>query len=268
MDGKRRAHLEGLALAKAGDMRGALAAFEAAHAAYPDDPGIGFSLGQHYGALARPEAMFALFDRFTFPKVPADLALAQARLAWLFERADKALAYLAPAGAGDGPAPWGARVALLDELGRLEDARAGARTDEQKLLVACLAGGGWRPYLEMLEANIRSLGATVVPDGYAILRLAALRAKLETDPRKSADILDGVRFTRGDLPWLEDMKLLLLCELARATGDARSEEVFLHDLLARQPLLFELHYALDFNALAYQRALRGLVRRNLEAKAA
>ena len=163
---------------------------------------------------------------------------------------------------------WGSRVALLDELGRLEEARSFTKTDAGKFQLEAIASGDYSRTVDLIEANLKSLGSTTVPDGFAVLRLAVLRSKTLEDPREAADLIDAVRFTKGDLPWLEDMRNLALCELARRSGDTVSEASLVSRFLVKQPLLFELNLVFDFELLAYQRELRHLVQESLKKAAA
>ncbi len=88
------------------------------------------------------------------------------------------------------------------------------------------------------------------------MRLNIILAQETDDEKKANRLLDDVKLTDEDFPWLDDMRLLAKCERAGKTGNHDLEADLRQQFFARQPMLFEPDNAINFNLLKYQENLK------------
>lgn len=249
-----------------------------------DHPLIVFSLGQEHEHRGEKDKAFALFDIARYPKVPAAFALSQARFAYLWEDLDRALDYLNPIleatydiknaedkncfvnGLPFFADTWTSLAAV--HILRKDIKGAGNLLEEAekrlerydftylKTFYACLKSGNFDPFV---KAAFKRAAQTEEGDpwaGHTSLRMAVLASQASEDLDHAADLLSEPTFAPTDFPWLEDMRLLARCALARMAKFEQAEAQLRTEFLRKQPGLFELHHALSFNLLAYQNTLR------------
>lgn len=89
-------HLRGVLAFQRGDHATAFARFQEARQAVPDSGSIAFSLAQEQEFRGEIDEMFALFDLFRFPSIPASYGLAQARYAYLWGAFARGISYVEP----------------------------------------------------------------------------------------------------------------------------------------------------------------------------
>jgi len=250
----------------------------------PNSAFLSFSLGQEYEFRGETNKMFECFDKAKFPKVSPEFALVEARYSYLWGQTDKAWSYVEPL------LPVYFRLKVLDSTflanqglpffqqvwkylaacSQLEGdfqrlnvitrrAEAECRDLDFDYLKAELRGlqyGDFSALKDKLCGTIQAYQAGKFPFGYLALRLNILRAQETNDAQEAMRLLDSVVLAANDFPWLNDMRLLAKCELARKTGRAEEEAALRKQFLARQPLLFEPDNAVNFNLLRYQESLR------------
>ncbi len=249
--------------------------FLKAHALFPHSAMIAFSLGQEHEYIGDTASMFDLFDRTSFPKLPASHALAQSRYAYLWGDINRAIAYVEPIlemhcqlGIADDTflyirrmpsfgQTWAYMAAfheLQGDLSRLEaitqNAAAHLQHDDLSQYV---------DFLSCMKAKDFSRYATRIQHGTSYERVSAavILSLGEKSYLHARDILDSVQLPDSDSPWLHDILLVAKCEAAhRCEPSAEPELVerfFLH-----QPLLFEPDHAVNFRILGYQEHLKPL----------
>ncbi len=69
-------------------------------------------------------------------------------------------------------------------------------------------------------------------------------------------MLDTVRLSKNDFPWLEDMRVLAKAEAAHRFEDTEAENKWLGIFLSKQAMLFEPDHAVSFGLLKYQELLK------------
>jgi tetratricopeptide (TPR) repeat protein len=277
-------HLFGIAAFQRQDHSAALDRFQRGHAQFPHSGQIAFSLGQEFEHLGKPDEMFELFDRFPFPAIPPRFAMAAARYAYLWGRADKGLRYLDPLleayfklGIADDQflfmrgfpffgETW-AYIALFHVLeGRagkvaeLTDVAASRLSDfdfqSLKWDASALTTQNYAEVIGGLRKQSAEAKANKWPSGYAEMRAAVLTAHETTDLSDAERWINSVTLGSNDFRWLEDIRLLARCELSHRRGVGSAERELVDEFLQRQPLLFEPSHALNFGLWKYQEILK------------
>ena len=72
----------------------------------------------------------------------------------------------------------------------------------------------------------------------------------------SLAVLDAVRLTPADHPWLADIRTLAKAELYHRFDMPDREQSALSEFWPRQPLLFEPNHAFTFGLIDYQETLK------------
>lgn len=277
-------YYHGLAAVHAANRNEAFSRFQAGRKAVGDHPLITFSLGQEHEFRGETKEAFALFDASRYPKVPAAFALSQARYAYLWDDLNRALDYLLPLlestydlkNADDNNCFLNGLPFFADTWTSLtavhilrKDITAAGKTLEEaekrlenydfsylKVFYQCLKSGNFDP---IVTASFKSAAQQKEGDpwaGHTRLRTAILTSQASKNLEHAAELLTEPKFAATDFPWLEDMRLLARCALARMSNFEQAEGQLRREFLIRQPGLFELHHALSFNLLAYQNTLR------------
>ncbi len=277
-------YYHGLSAVHAGDRDEAFTRFKAGRKAVGDHPLIVFSLGQEHEYRGETKQAFELFDLARYPKIPSAFALSQARFAYLWEDLDRALDYLLPLlestydlkNADDRNCFVNGLPFFADTWTSLaavhilkKDFSAAGKTLEEaekrlenydftylKMFNKCLTTGQFDPLVKAAFKMSASEQDGNPWTGHTRLRAAVLASQASEDFDHAADLLSGPTFSESDFPWLEDMRLLARCALARMRKFEQAERQLRAEFLKKQPGLFELHHALSFNLLAYQNTLR------------
>lgn len=255
----------------------------------PDSGFLLFSMGQEHEFRAEIDQMLQCFDKAKYPRVPPQYALAQARYAYLWNMHDKGWAYvesLIPVyfdlkildttflhirGLPFFEQVWAYLAAFsqlrgnFDALTTLTEKAAAQCSDCDfdylKMEHKAYETGYVAPLKEKLQTSIQESRKSNWPCGYQSMRLAIIQAQQSEPAQEGNAILDAVALTSKDFPWLDDMRVLAKCELARRLGDREQESRLQEDFLRRQPLLFEPDNAINFNLLKYQETLKYLFQR-------
>lgn len=262
----------------------------------PDSPDIAFSLGQEYEFRGDIDKMLICFDRAIFPKVSSSFALAQARYCYLWNEYEKGIHYIKPfiniyldlgilddtflhiRGLPFFSRAWSYFAAFYKLSGRLSD----LKDLTYMVIKKCpdydfeylnaelegLAGGDFSSLKEILRKKITKAQKEDFPYGYSDLRLHILEAQSTEDLSKAEDLLNRPKFQERDFPWLEDMRLLALCELEKRRGNAEKERELQQEFLKKQSILFEPDHAMSFNLLSYQECLKLVYISNRKPQAA
>ncbi len=276
-------HFYGMVAFNEGRDSEALERFKEAHAKFADSAKIKFSLGQQYIRAKEPEKGFELFYTCKFPSVPREYALAQARYAYIWSRYDDGLLFIRPFFEAYKQVKilddhflyirglpffgtWWAYLAafaiLSGELSELESVTKYVSEnchdyDFDYLQAELKAYRDDAPYylLDAAEKRINSMPENY-PTGYNCMGIAVIRARASNTFEESRKILEDIKLSEQDFPWLEDVRSLALAETAHRFGETVIEEGYVAKFLNRQPMLFEPDIALNFHLLRYQEYLK------------
>jgi hypothetical protein len=278
-------HVWGIEAFRRGDRTRAFHRFQEGRSACPDSGQIAFSLGQEYEHRAEVEEMFALFDAYRFPKIPASHALAQARYAYLWSDLTRAHAYIDPIF----EAYWNLRIAddtflylrglpffsqtwaysaafrelsgQLDRLQKQTEEAAGRLADFDVTPVMKFVGAvRSNDFSEYVREPRRGTA-------YERTRAAVLMSNGMATHAEAAAVLNDVQLGESDFPWLSDIVLLAKCAAASRWNDP-SEGPLTAEFCKRQPLLFEPDHAFNFRLLGYQEKLKARYQENKRRGAA
>jgi hypothetical protein len=115
----------------------------------------------------------------------------------------------------------------------------------------------WDPFLSALRTQIEVRGgAAQGSGGYATTNLATVEARASQTLAEGRALLDAVRLSPQDFPWLADVKTLAEFALASRFGDEPLRLATQATFLSHQKLLFEPHHAYAFGLLDTQEPLR------------
>jgi hypothetical protein len=277
-------HLFGIVAFQDGRDAEALARFEEAYKRFPASAHIRFSLGQQYVRTKAVDKGFELFRTCSFPNLPREHVLAQARYAYLWGRYGDGLTFIRPFFEAYKPikilddhflyvrglpffGQWWAYLAafsiLSDDLRELESVTqfvvANCHDYDFDYLQAELKAYRYdNPdyLLESLMNRLRSVPSGDFPTGYTRMNIAVIEARRATSLQAANEVLGSVRLFANDFPWLEDIRSLAQAESAYRFGDMAFEQVSVGRFLGRQPMLFEPDIALNFHMLRYQERLK------------
>ena len=115
--------------------------------------------------------------------------------------------------------------------------------------------GDWEPVLEGL-AKFKLNKPAKDGGGFFVMQKAVHLSRRADDLKSAFALLDGVRLTAADFPWLEDIRLLAQSEAAHRFGSKNEERTHGNAFLERQPLLFEPNHVFRFGFLEYQETLK------------
>lgn len=281
-------HLWGIIPFRAGNRELAFQRFQDGLQNCPDSSMLNFSLGQEYEYRGEIEKMLECFSRTNFPDIPAQYVLAEARYAYLWNKNEDGLKMLRPLmdtyfnlknldstflylrGIPFFEQTWryiAAFSVLMNQFDTLLAFTSNAEKECSDFDFDYL-----RAELQAIKDNDNSELKTkinlLVEDsrkhkgltGLSELRLAVLKAQGSPDLTEANAIVEGIKFSENDFPWLDDMRLLAKCELAHRWGQSETENRLKQELFSRQPLLFEPDNAITFNLLKYQENIKGLYR--------
>lgn len=262
----------------------ALNRFQQGHERFPQCSKIRFSLGQQYERARDIEKAFELFSACHFPDVPRELALAQARYAYLWNRYDAGRDFIRPffkeykelgilddhflyvRGLPFFGTAWSCLAAfslLSGDWDELEDvtryvARHCQNYNFEELQMELRAHRERKPELLIasLEKTLQALSPPNVPQGHIRMSIAVARARTSRSSVEAETALNDVQLTGQDRPWLEDIRTLAKAEVAARFGQPDVERAHVETFLKRQPLLFEPDVALSFHLLEYQERLK------------
>jgi hypothetical protein len=263
----------GIEAFRKGNRTDAFQRFQDGRRACPESAQIAFSLGQEHEYRGEVEQMFALFDAYRFPSIPASHALAQARYAYLWSDLRRAHAYIAPIfeaywklritddtflylrGLPFFSQTWAYSAAFRELDGQLEQLE-----EETRQLASKLADFDVAPAVKFVQAVRSDDFSAYVQEprrgtAYERTRAAAFVSVGMATHAEAAAVLDDVRLSENDFPWLSDMVLLARCVAASRSNDP-GEESLIAAFFKRQPLLFEPDHAFNFRVLAYQEKLK------------
>jgi tetratricopeptide (TPR) repeat protein len=272
-----------------GDRNEAFLRFQKGIEICPDSPLIAFGLGQEYEFRGDVDRMLECFDKSIFPKIPSSWSMCQASYCYLWNRYDKGIEYIEPfipvylsikvlddhflyqRGLHFFGQFWDCLAAfhiLKGDLRVMDDLTAQFRktcTDfDFNLLfmhLDCLKTGDFSSYTIRLKDDIRDFKKWNSPPGVHELELAIIEARMSDNFTIAENILRSVTFQPNDYPWLEDMRILALCELMSRKGDSDTEKRLIRKFLSAQRMLFQPYMALSFNLLDYQEKLKEIYRR-------
>jgi hypothetical protein len=276
-------HMWGVAAYRANNHAEAMRRFEQGMVAVPTSGLIAFSLGQEYEYIGDANRAFGIFDRFTYPAVPAAFALAQARYAYLWGEPARGTAYVLPIfetyfklGIADDHflymrglpffgQTW-AYVAAFGELERdlvrlkqLTTASTAKLTDYDfgwaEIFIAALESGGFRPIVQRLRTRMTAEAKSRGPSGYLAMQAATIQA-LEIDQVPRSSEIAAVAIAESDFPWLNDVRVAALAALALRSGDTHAFGRHSRAFMAQQPMLLEPDHAFNFRLLEYQEKLK------------
>ena len=262
----------------------ALQRFKQGNERFPESAKIRFSLGQQYERTRDIEKAFKLFSACHFPDVPRELALAQARYAYLWDRYDAGRDFLRPffkaykklgilddhflnvRGLPFFGTAWSCLAAfsvLTGEWEELEEltryvARHCHGYNFEELQTELRAHRERKPELLIapLERRLQSLATSRIPQGYLYMNIAVARARTSHSAEEAERMLADVALCADDRPWLEDIRTLAKAEIAARFDKPDIESANLEIFLQRQPLLLEPDIALTFHLLEYQERLK------------
>lgn len=282
-------HLWGIVAFRREDRTEAFNRFRQAAELFPHSGRIAFSLGQEHEFRGEPAEAFRLFDQAIFPSVPASHALAAARYAYLWDELDRGIKYLRPIvdayfklGIGDDHflymrglpfigQTWSYLACFQFLKGALQvmkgetEAMAGRISDYDfahhlKFLDSWMASD-----FGQIEADLELSTAEAIknsfPTGFQAMQLAVLKSRRAGDRNLAEGLLESVSLKENDFRWLEDVRLLALCEIANRFGDLTTEGALQESFLKRQPLLFEPDHIATFQLIDYQERLKEIYRR-------
>jgi tetratricopeptide (TPR) repeat protein len=277
-------HLWGIAAFRRGDRTEAMKRFTEAFEKFPDCAMIRFSLGQEYEYVGNVKRMTELFDSCLFPELPAIYALWQSRYAYLWNQFDKGLEYLQPVidayfelkvaddnylhmrGMPFFGDTWACLGAIYELMGRLDEFReftlrasqhlSECRFDRLLSFIDSVFTGDFSAVVSYLRESAKEMATIGGPTGYHNMTAAVIRAEMEPDTSIGEKLLDAIKLTDRDFPWLEDIRTLARCSLAHRVGDVERERKLQNDFLQRQRLLFEPNHVFDFRLVAYQERLK------------
>src|SRR5438067_6107990 len=163
------------------------------------------------------------------------------------------------------------------ELARARSELSDLDVDRLELDLEATASGNWGPVLADLERVLKSVDART-PTGQLRMKRAVLRARamanfppplageaphnfpppLAGEGRVGASlaVLDAVRLTPADHPWLADIRTLAKAELFHRFDMPDREPSALSEFWPRQALLFEPNHAFHFGFIDYQETLK------------
>lgn len=280
-------HLFGIVAFQDGRDTEALERFKEAYARFPKSSQICFSLGQQYIRAQDPEKGFELFRACTFPAVPREYALAQARYAYIWNRYSDGLLFIRPffdaykqlkilddhflyvRGLPFFGRWWSYLAAfsiLSNDTGELESITNFAADnfhdyDFAYLKAELCAYRDDRPehLLPEAEKRIASAPEGNFPNGYGRMIVAVIQARMASNFDDAKGLLANVTLSEQDFPWLEDVRTLALAEVAHRFGEVSIEQGHVDAFIQRQPMLFEPDIALNFHLLRYQENLKAKV---------
>jgi hypothetical protein len=263
----------------------ALQRFKQGNERFPNSAKIRFSLGQQYERARDIDKAFELFSRCPFPDVPRELALAQARYAYLWNRYDSGRDFLRPffkaykelrilddhflyvRGLPFFGTAWSCLAAfstLTEDWDELEEltryvSRHCHDYDFEELQTELRAHRERKP--ELLIAPLQKrlegiLSRTDMPQGYIHMSIAVARARTADSAEEADKELNDVALTANDRPWLEDIRTLAKAEIAARFDNPDGERANVEIFLQRQPMLLEPDIALTFHLLEYQDRLK------------
>ncbi len=275
-------HLWGIAAFRRGDRDEAFSRYKAGVDNCPDSSQLLFSLGQEYEYRRAIEQMFDCFDRCSFPDAPAAFFLASARYAYLWNRPDKAFAYLQPIGeayfqlgiADDhfvyvrGLPFWGQTWSMMmcfaqlqgdfsradDYLQRSIQRLSDYDFESPNQFYSCLKSDDFGEYLSSLSSRLQSWDSKF-PSGYQRVQLAGLSARSQT-PSSAVAALENVPLTKEDFPWLADVITIHRAWAYSRSGSDAQEKEQQARFFEKQRLLFEPDHAVNFGFLEYQESLK------------
>jgi len=258
--------------------------FIQANERFPDSAMIRFSLGQQYIRTNNADKGFKLFQKNNFPDIPREYALTQARYAYLWNRYEEGRGYLKPF------FKYYKEVKILDDhflyvrglpffgywwrflaafsvltcdFGELETATNYVVQnchdyDFDYLLLELDAYKNHLPgiLLPRLEKQLYAINKDIFPTGYLRMKTASIKMSDVKTIDDAKDLLADVSLAEKDFPWLEDIKTLLLAEVASRLGNQTYEQELVDSFLIKQPLLFEPHLIIEFWLLDYQETLK------------
>lgn len=279
-------HLYGICAFRRKDRKTALERFKDGHRACPNSGMIAFSLGQEYEFFGEIKKMFGLFDKFFFPLVPSNYALAEANFAYLWDDLDRAIYYTTPIlnkyydlkivddhflysrGLPFFERTWSYLAAfyiLKGEIDKIREitnqaSRGLSDYDFDRLFsfLDCVESKDFSKYIDKLKKDAELTKKQGLSYGYGTMQAAVLEAQVEKDADSAEKILSIVTLSQNDMQWLEDIRLLARCEIARKTKDIELEKKLVSEFLAKKPLLFEPDHVFNFNLLSYQERLKSV----------
>ncbi len=287
-------HIGGIAAFRRGDRIAAFERFKKASELFPTSAQISFSLGQEHEFRGEPTEAFRLFDQAAFPAVPASHALAAARYAYLWNELDRGFRYLRPIvdayfklGIGDDHflfvrglpfigQTWNYLACFQYLMGDLENMKqqtatmAARITDydfrEHLTFLDCWMASDFQQYEASLEAATVETGKKGFPAGFQAMQLAMLKSQRAIERALAEQILRSLNLKPNDFPWLEDVRLLGISQVAHRFGDSAVEATLLASFRERQALLFEPDHAVTFQLIDYQERLKEIYRQGRLAK--
>ena len=277
-------HMYGICAFQAGNHLEASERFRNGLIQCPDSSEIKFSLAQEYIFLGQPEKAFPLFDECLFPRVPREFALAMSRYAYLFSDHERGIKYLEKffdmykevkilddhflyiRGLPFFSVSW-SHLAAHSILSGNEDRLKQITSDMEKVChdhnfetlykeLEGLITGNFSNLISSLVENRRELVKYSAPTGYTDIRIAVLESFNRKSYPEALDVLDTVRLSKNDFPWLEDMRVLAKAEAAHRFEDTEAENKWLGIFLSKQAMLFEPDHAVSFGLLKYQELLK------------
>ena len=262
----------------------ALKRFQQGHERFPQSSKIGFSLGQQYERVRNIEKAFELFSTCHFPELPRELALAQARYAYLWDRYDAGRDFVRPffkaykelrtlddhflyvRGLPFFGTAWSCLAAFSVLSGDWDELEALTRYvarhchdyDFEELQTELRAHREGKPGLliQPLQKRLQTISTSKVPQGHLRMNLAVAVARTSSSAIEAETTLNDVQLTSLDRPWLEDIRTLAKAEIAARFAQPEAERAHIEVFLKRQPLLFEPDVALSFHLLNYQERLK------------
>jgi hypothetical protein len=226
------------------------------------------------------ERMFELLDTMPHPKEHGRIQMTAARYAWYCDDLERATAYVQPVleafyemSDGDDATLYSRGLPFVRDVlyfvaavhalrGDLAPARrVVAETHERMsnvdladvmLFLDCKATNDFRPVLEARERD----DSLAFSGGIIPTQMGVIRAQLTADPNAAVELLRRIVLPRQHVPWLNDVILLAVCQLAGRAGNEPEESRLRADFVRRQPMLLEPNHAMYFNLLEYQESLK------------
>jgi len=276
-------HTYGIAAFRAGRDAEATTRFENGLKLFPNSAHIQFSLGQQYVRARRLDEGFKLFFLCTFPHVPRDYIMAQARYAYLWNRYSDGRVMIRPfleaykqlkilddhflyvRGLPFFGTWWSylAAFSILDkDTKELEEVTEYVEKnchdyDFQYLRAELSAYRDDKPelVLSFLENRLKDI-TDHFPSGFTRMKIAVIRGREVANLKAAESLLDDVSLTDRDFPWLQDIRTLAKAEIAHRFNQPEAERQHTKSFLVRQPMLFEPDIALNFHLLRYQERLK------------
>lgn len=281
-------HLYGIIPFRNGDRKLALERFKVGIVECPDSSYLQFSLGQEYEYFKNTEEMIKCFDHTVFPNIPSTYVLAEARYCYLWNLYDAGLRYV------NSLIPFYLQLKILDTnflymrgmpffqqtweyivafsklkgdysmsdkvLDEIKQNCSDIDFEYLEMTYNCEKNGNFEPLIQSLMKRLPEIKNNNFPNGYQRLQISILESRKMNLYEDSINHIKSVLLAENDFPWLEDMKVLAMCEISNRFKKEKEEKNYQEYFINKQALLFEPDNALNFFLIDYQEKIKDIYR--------